>query len=179
MLRIHYVSVGFAIAVSVLVAFGWTWQPQAVSLSFDDSAPAALVSAEHELIADYLREDTQRRLAADRRADAELAQSRAQAQAEAAAQYADAPAATPKVRVSKVAAVVPATPAQVAMAEPVSLQAPLETVTPPRQRPVLFRVVATVGRLPSLLRSGVEDAAAWVTELPSQALPRLPERRFL
>jgi hypothetical protein len=185
MLRTRLTSVGFAVAVSVLAALAVSRQPAAITAPAGEDAPAVVVGAEHALIGDYLRMSARERLAADREADAELARSRAQAAVDAKARYADAIVPVmfaPRrktVHVMAEAAVPAAAPLQLQAPQALPAPQPVQTADLAGKRPVIARVVATVVELPRLVRSGVEDAAAWVTELPAQALPKLSERRFL
>ncbi len=140
--------------------------------------PAARVQAGHALVGEYVRMTVQARLAADRAADAEFAANRRLAGAETAMKLA---AAMPKAEKPRgVTSAVPLPePAPPVLAPPLPLQAPVRPVSAPHKRPVVERVVATVERIPNLVRSGIVGAATWVVELPGQAVARLPERRFL
>jgi hypothetical protein len=123
------------------------------------------------------------RLAADRAADAALAASRRQAAAEAAQRTAAAAMPKPAKPPVRLAVALPPEPAP-AIVPPVAPPLQLQAPPPPaeravRKRPVMSRVVATVGRVPDLVKSSVVNAASWVIDLPGQVVTHLPERRFL
>jgi hypothetical protein len=175
----RHMAVGLAVALSAFVALAVTYRaPMAPAYSTGD-VPAGLIEAEHALIADYVRMDAETRLAADRAADHELARSYAEAAEQAANRY-TALAPEPSTRAAKAmkTASVAAPLSMPSVALPLQLVQVTEPPAAPR-RPVIARVVSTVERIPTWVRSGVENAAAWVADLPAQALPRLPERRFL
>src|SRR4051812_16962944 len=79
-------SLGLAAAMSALAALALSYRAPIATATLSD-APAALISSEHALVADYLRMNAEQRATADRAADAELARSRAQAAAQAAEPY--------------------------------------------------------------------------------------------
>jgi hypothetical protein len=96
----------------------------------------------------------------------------------AAAQPAKTPAPKPAKPHAAVAVAAPQ-PVVLAVAAPLPLQPPRIVQTAPK-RPVLARMVSTVGQISGLVRDSVEGAAAWVGDLPRDAISKLPlERRFL
>ena len=174
-------AVASALAGVLIAHFGWTGTPRA-NASAATPEMVQVLRDEHALVLDYLKKDSEARAAAARTADAEFAEMKVRAAREAAERRA---VATPPV-VTTVAALAPAKPARKLAARdavplppqpPLQLQAmmtPLPAAPVRRDGPVIERVrgmVSAVERIPGWLG----NAADWVAELPSKALPR----RFL
>lgn len=143
------------------------------------TAAAGRVDTGHALVASYLQDAKDARLAADREADAQLAMSRQQAAAEAALRMSDARAASGKaVQIAVVTPLPRPSPIAVHLQPQHVAQVAPEAAPQTQKRPVLARVVSTVKGIPGWVSSSVVDAASWVVDLPGQVV-RLPERRFL
>jgi hypothetical protein len=169
------------VAVSALLALLFTFatQPSAAPPRAAGQAKVQLVQEEHALVADLVR-SIQDTAEAERLADARSrAEMRALALAETSKPHAviaqSGKAAAP-VRVA-----LPLPKPGLATEPPLQLQVAAVSPTRP-EKPVVTRAraaLATVQRIPSLLRAGVENVADWAITAPSKAISQLPERRFL
>jgi hypothetical protein len=131
-----------------------------------------LIQDEHEMIADRVRADLAARQNAADRARAEMTVSAQTTSVVQAAKVARPIAAAP------ISVIAPAAKPALTAGPPLQLQA--EAPQAPRQKGLqpARAALAAVGRVPALVRTGVQNVAEWVID-PIKDIVRLPERRFL
>ena len=168
------------VAVSALLALLFTFatQPSAEPPRAAGEAKVRLVQEEHALVADFVR-SIQDNAEAERLAEE---RSRAEMRALALAETSKPPAVIAQAaKAAPVRVALPLPKPDLATEPPLHLQ--VATVSSPQsEKPVVTRAkaaLATVQRIPSWLRAGVENVADWAISAPSKAISQLPERRFL